>query len=163
MRQFAALQSRLAKLNFRKKPCTMTLLPTRGLAAALLLSVMTPAMPLARDLTATDQLIARSIIQECLAIYHTTRPCACPEDRARNGSLCGKRSAHARPGGARPRCYVEDISSSEIAAFQGGQRSFLTPLGQTFNFHESQRRAETALCACASSQHTDPQSPDRLR
>jgi hypothetical protein len=31
-------------------------------------------------------------------------PCDCPNDRARNGSRCGGRSAFCRPGGRSPEC-----------------------------------------------------------
>lgn len=50
--------------------------------------------------------------------YQTNRPCACPEDRARNGSLCGARSAHSRPGGASPLCYPSDVTPGMIAAYR---------------------------------------------
>ena len=31
--------------------------------------------------------------------------CRCPYDRAKDGSLCGKRSAYSRSGGYSPKCY----------------------------------------------------------
>ena len=31
--------------------------------------------------------------------------CDCPYDRAKNGSICGGRSAYSRPGGRSPICY----------------------------------------------------------
>jgi hypothetical protein len=69
--------------------------------------------------------IANAIIRECAAIYHATgHPCACPEDRARNGSRCGKRSAYTRPGGASPRCYVSDVSAREITDYRAGRKDF---------------------------------------
>lgn len=48
------------------------------------------------------------------AYYSTGHPCACPEDRTRNGQSCGGRSAYSRPGGAAPLCYVKDVSPSMI-------------------------------------------------
>ena len=36
--------------------------------------------------------------------------CACPYDRASDGSLCGARSAWSRSGGASPQCYSNDSS-----------------------------------------------------
>ena len=69
--------------------------------------------------------IANTIIRECAVIYHATgHPCACPEDRARNGSRCGKRSAYSKPGGAEPRCYVSDVSAQEIADYRAGKKTF---------------------------------------
>jgi hypothetical protein len=72
-----------------------------------------------------DQDVAQAIVRECLAIYHEGRPCACPSDLARNGSRCGKRSAYDRPGGAKPRCYVSDVSPAEIAAYRAGKKTFV--------------------------------------
>jgi hypothetical protein len=72
----------------------------------------------------TDHQIAEAIIQECAAIYHKSRPCACPEDRARNGSRCGRRSAYSRPGGASPRCYIKDVSAQETADYRAGKKDF---------------------------------------
>src|ERR1700676_460226 len=67
----------------------------------------------------TDQQIAGRIVQESReAYYRTGHPCACPEDLARNGSRCGGRSAHSRPGGASPYCYPSDVPTAEIEAYR---------------------------------------------
>ncbi len=62
----------------------------------------------------------RSIIVQASrdAYYRTGHPCACPEDSARNGSRCGKRSAYSRPGGAAPYCYPSDVSEAEVARYR---------------------------------------------
>ncbi len=74
----------------------------------------------------SDRDIAEAIIRECAAIYHATgHPCACPEDRARNGSRCGARSAYSKPGGAEPRCYVKDVSAQEVSAYRAGKKTFV--------------------------------------
>jgi len=74
----------------------------------------------------SDHDIANAIIRECAAIYHATgHPCACPEDRARNGSRCGGRSAYSKPGGAEPRCYAKDVSAQEIADYRSGKKDFV--------------------------------------
>ncbi|ERR1035437_6124044 len=73
----------------------------------------------------SDNDIAQAIIRECSAIYHAGRPCACPEDTARNGSRCGRRSAYIRPGGAVPRCYVKDVTQEEIADYKNGKKDFV--------------------------------------
>src|SRR5713226_4918054 len=63
----------------------------------------------------TDQQIAELIIRDSRQAYYATgHPCACPEDRARNGSRCGGRSAYSRPGGAEPYCYVTDVPKEKI-------------------------------------------------
>jgi hypothetical protein len=71
----------------------------------------------------TDPQIAAKIIQESRDDYYATgHPCACPEDRARDGSSCGRRSAYSRPGGAEPKCYPTDVTPAEIAAYRAGHR-----------------------------------------
>lgn len=40
--------------------------------------------------------------------------CPCPYNRASNGSMCGRRSAWSRPGGASPLCYESDISDRMV-------------------------------------------------
>jgi len=67
----------------------------------------------------SDQQIAEAIVKQSREAYYATgHPCACPEDRARNGSRCGGRSAYSRPGGAMPKCYVSDVTKAEIDAFR---------------------------------------------
>jgi hypothetical protein len=98
----------------------------RGLVATIsvtLLAGLVATAAQARD--ANGDAVARSIIRECAAVYHSHRPCACPEDRARNGSRCGRRSAYGRPGGARPLCYVTDVTDGEIADYHAGRKGFL--------------------------------------
>jgi hypothetical protein len=67
----------------------------------------------------TDQQVAMTIVAASRAAYYRTgHPCACPEDLARNGSRCGKRSAYSRPGGAEPYCYVTDVPKEKIEAYR---------------------------------------------
>jgi hypothetical protein len=67
----------------------------------------------------TDEQIVATIIQASRNGYYATgHPCACPYDRARNGSSCGRRSAYSRPGGAEPKCYPNDVSKAEIEAYR---------------------------------------------
>jgi hypothetical protein len=66
-----------------------------------------------------DSQIAAAIIRQSRAAYYATgRPCACPEDLARNGSRCGGRSAYSRPGGASPKCYISDVTKEDIEAYR---------------------------------------------
>ncbi len=95
---------------------------TKGLLFFAILVAAAPAT--ARGRSDTD--IAQAIIRECAAIYHVGRPCACPDDHARNGSRCGGRSAYNRPGGAMPRCYVKDVSAEEIADYRAGKKDFVS-------------------------------------
>src|SRR5580704_16256984 len=70
-----------------------------------------------------DQQVSERIVQESRQRYYATgHPCACPEDLARNGSRCGGRSAHSRPGGAEPKCYPQDVSKAEIDAYRAQHR-----------------------------------------
>jgi hypothetical protein len=52
------------------------------------------------------------------AYYATGRPCACPDDRMRNGRSCGSRSAYSRPGGASPVCYPTDVTETMIKDYR---------------------------------------------
>ncbi|SHI12026.1 hypothetical protein SAMN05443248_8387 [Bradyrhizobium erythrophlei] len=63
----------------------------------------------------TAAAIAAIIVQASRDQYHAGgRPCACPDDTARNGSTCGGRSAYSRPGGAAPLCYPSDVTAAMI-------------------------------------------------
>jgi hypothetical protein len=89
------------------------------LATVLLLGL--PAVSFAQSLA--DQQIADWIIQESRAAYYATgHPCACPDDLARNGSLCGGRSAYSRPGGAEPMCFPKDVTKTEIDTYRAQHR-----------------------------------------
>ena len=39
----------------------------------------------------------------------TNRPCDCPYDRDSRDYRCGGRSAHTKPGGREPTCYLGDF------------------------------------------------------
>jgi hypothetical protein len=51
------------------------------------------------------------------AYYQKGRWCACPEDKARNGSLCGSYSANSRSG--RPCCNVSEVTQKQINRYRG--------------------------------------------
>ena len=71
----------------------------------------------------TDDQIRSAIIQESRNSYYATgHPCACPYDHARNGSICGGRSAHSRPGGASPKCFPQDVTEADVASFRARLR-----------------------------------------
>jgi hypothetical protein len=71
------------------------------------------------EVALTAAAITAIIIQASRDQYHAGgRPCACPDDRARNGSACGGRSAYSRPGGAAPLCYPGDVPAAMIEAYR---------------------------------------------
>ena len=92
--------------------------------AILTIALVGFAFPALARSPQSDTEIARAIIRECAAIYHASRPCACPYDLTRSGGRCGGWSAYSRPGGASPRCYVKDVSAREIAGYRAGKKDF---------------------------------------
>ena len=71
--------------------------------------------PTQRALPLTDAAIADRLVQKSRARYHANHgPCACPDDRARNGTACGGRSAYSRLGGQEPLCYRSDVTAQMI-------------------------------------------------
>ena len=97
-----------------------------AISASLLLWALLIWVLLRPAFAQSNTAIANAIIRECAAIYHATgHPCACPEDRMRNGRACGRRSAYSKPGGASPLCYIKDVTAQEIADYRAGKKSFL--------------------------------------
>lgn len=80
---------------------------------ALLLTMLTATAALA---AMTDAQVKQAIIQESIASY--PGPCACPYNVARNGSMCGGRSAYSRPGGYAPICYAVQVTPEMIRAYR---------------------------------------------
>jgi hypothetical protein len=75
------------------------------------------------EVALTAAAIAAIIVQASRDQYHAGgRPCACPDDRARNGSACGGRSAYSRPGGAAPLCYPSDVTAVMIDSYRQATR-----------------------------------------
>lgn len=90
----------------------------RAIAAVVFAAISSNAFAQA---ALTDDQIRAAIIQVSRNNYYATgHPCACPYDHARNGSICGGRSAYSRPGGAEPKCYPKDVAKSEIDFFRRG-------------------------------------------
>jgi hypothetical protein len=72
----------------------------------------------------TAAAIAAIIVQASRDQYHAGgKPCACPDDRMRNGRACGGRSAYSRPGGAAPLCYPSDVTAAMIESYHQRQAS----------------------------------------
>ena len=68
------------------------------------------------DERVSDAEIRRRIVEESIASYDG--PCACPYQRARNGSRCGRRSAYDREGGEAPLCFPSDVSDDMVRAYR---------------------------------------------
>jgi len=64
----------------------------------------------------SDAQIKKLLIEESIASYDGN--CPCPYNRARNGSLCGRRSAYSRPNGAAPLCYAADVTAEMVQAYR---------------------------------------------
>lgn len=96
----------------------------RTLLASLAFALAAVATPVfALQGAASDDQIAQQIIDASIADY--PGPCACPYNRARNGSQCGRRSAYSRAGGYETVCYRKDVSADDIATYR--QRHGLVP------------------------------------
>ena len=48
--------------------------------------------------------------------YQKGRWCGCPDDKARNGSLCGRYSANSRTG--RPCCNISEVKQKQIDRYR---------------------------------------------
>ena len=64
----------------------------------------------------SDAKIKGILIEESIASYSGN--CPCPYSVARNGSRCGRRSAHSREGGAAPLCYPSDVSAEMVREYR---------------------------------------------
>lgn len=90
-------------------------------AAAIALFVFTSSGSCKTALS--DSQVRAAIVHESRDAYHQSgRPCACPYDRARNGSRCGRRSAYNRKGGEAPFCYPSDVIKEAIDAYRAEHR-----------------------------------------
>jgi hypothetical protein len=93
-----------------------------GAIAALFLAAITSnAQPAQKPLT--DLQIAEIIVCESRQDYLRTRGCPCPDNRAKDGSSCGGRSAACRPGGAAPYCYMADVPEAAIQRYRSSHSS----------------------------------------
>lgn len=89
---------------------------------------LAPPSPVEQPKTTTKQKVEAALTATAIAAlivaasrqayYATGRPCACPDDRMRNGRACGSRSAYSRPGGAQPLCSASDVSAKMIEEYR---------------------------------------------
>lgn len=64
----------------------------------------------------TDLEVRAAIVRESVASYPGS--CACPESSDAAGRRCGARSAYSKPGGAKPICYVHEITDEQVKKFR---------------------------------------------
>ena len=95
---------------FRKR-CLVSLLAGIAFVAS--------SAALAKGPAISDAQIKENIIKESITEYPGT--CACPFNRARNGSSCGKRSAWSKAGGYSPICYKDEVTKEMIKAWRENQ------------------------------------------
>lgn len=74
--------------------------------------IFLPAIAHAKSTALTDDQIKQQIIDDSIASYPGT--CACPFNRARNGSSCGRRSAWSKAGGYSPICYKKEVTQDRV-------------------------------------------------
>lgn len=75
--------------------------------------------------TAAVAIAVAAIIAASRSDYHATvGPCACPDDKMRDGvKRCGKLSAHYRRNGHAPMCHPGDVPEEKILEFLKRQAS----------------------------------------
>ena len=61
----------------------------------------------------SDKHVKQAVIKESIENY--PGKCPCPYNTARNGSLCGNRSAWSRAGGYAPICYEKEVTKQMIS------------------------------------------------
>jgi hypothetical protein len=64
----------------------------------------------------SDAQIKDILIKQSIAEYSGS--CPCPYSTARNGSHCGRRSAHSRDRGAAPLCFAKDVSIAMVKEYR---------------------------------------------
>lgn len=66
----------------------------------------------AKSRAVSDEKIKEKVIAESIASYPGV--CACPFNRTRNGSSCGRRSAWSKAGGYAPICYKNEVTNEMV-------------------------------------------------
>ncbi|WP_439649902.1 hypothetical protein [Enterobacter soli] len=86
----------------------------RGLFAACCILMVGNVEAKARAVS--DEQVKANVIAESIASYPSV--CACPFNRARNGSACGRRSAWSKAGGYAPICYKNEVTNEMVKAWR---------------------------------------------
>jgi hypothetical protein len=71
----------------------------------------------------SDAQVVAAIIGRSRALHQIHEPCACPDDRDRDGRICGRSSAYNRPGKRATFCFPRDVTPQMIKDFRGGKLS----------------------------------------
>lgn len=85
---------------------------TKGFFITLVVLGFLAQPALAKPNRLSDSEVKKAIIAESIAGWSGN--CACPFNRARNGSACGKRSAWSKAGGYAPVCYENEVTPEMI-------------------------------------------------
>jgi hypothetical protein len=70
-----------------------------------------------------DAQIVQAIIGRSRAMHQIHEPCPCPDDRDRDGRVCGRNSAYNKPGKRTPICFPRDVTPQMIKDFRAGKLS----------------------------------------
>lgn len=86
----------------------------KQLLTVIMVTLLLPAATnvIAKSSKLSDRDVTNRIIAESIAEYPGV--CACPFNRARNGSACGGRSAWSKEGGYSPVCYKDEVTAEMI-------------------------------------------------
>jgi hypothetical protein len=106
----------VAGLSFQE-PAARTPIDSIGSGAALRSEQFSStSIAAGKSKRVTDSEIKKLIIRESIASYPGN--CACPYQRASNGSSCGRRSAYNRAGGYAPLCFARDVTKEMVDAYR---------------------------------------------
>lgn len=64
----------------------------------------------------SDAEIRQLLIEASIAAYE--KSCPCPYNVAKDGKMCGDRSAYKREAGEKPLCYEGDVSDEMVDAYR---------------------------------------------
>ncbi|MEM0653874.1 hypothetical protein AAFL31_18965 [Klebsiella huaxiensis] len=91
-----------------------------GIAVLVSVCIFTSDTAVAKSAQLTDDQVKQQIIDDSIASYPGV--CACPFNRARNGSSCGRRSAWSKAGGYAPVCYKKEVTKEMINDWRQSQQ-----------------------------------------
>lgn len=91
-----------------------------GIAVLVSVCIFMSDTAVAKSTQLTDDQVKQQIIDDSIASYPGV--CACPFNRARNGSSCGRRSAWSKAGGYAPVCYKKEVTKEMINDWRQSQQ-----------------------------------------
>ncbi|MBA7845892.1 hypothetical protein HV213_21275 [Klebsiella sp. RHBSTW-00484] len=91
-----------------------------GIAVLVSVCIFMSDIAVAKSTQLTDDQVKQQIIDDSIASYPGV--CACPFNRARNGSSCGRRSAWSKAGGYAPVCYKKEVTKEMINDWRQSQQ-----------------------------------------